>query len=77
MLTRAGELLAITYVMRDEDGYLGLPSPAYLATIRRGYEQWGLPIIALDFAMAQVKDRLFDLGINRFEPDGPKRLRPA
>ena len=77
VLTRAGELLAITYVMREEDGYLGLPSPGYLATIRGGYEQWGLPRIALDFAVAKVEDRLFDLGISRFEPDGPKRLRPA
>ena len=71
------ELLAVTYVMREEEDYLGLPSPGYLATIKRGYEQWGLPIIALDFAVAQVKDRFFDLGISRFEPDGPKRLRPA
>ena len=75
--TRGGELLAVTYVMRDEDAYLGLPSPGYLATIRRGYKQWGLPRIALDFAVAKVEDRLFDLGISRFEPDGPKRLRPA
>jgi gamma-glutamylcyclotransferase (GGCT)/AIG2-like uncharacterized protein YtfP len=77
VLTRAGELLAITYVMREEDGYLGLPSPGYLATIRGGYEQWGLPRIALDFAVAKVEDRFFDLGVSRFEPDGPKRLRPA
>ena len=57
-----------------------LPGPAlggYLDTIRRGYEQWELPLIALDFAVAQVKNRLFDLGVRRFEPDGPKRLRPA
>ena len=50
---------------------------AYLETIRQGYEQWGLPKIALEFAVARVRDRLFDLGIRRFEPDGPKRLRPA
>ena len=57
-----------------------LPRPAldaYLDTIRRGYEQWELPLIALDFAVAQVKNRLYDLGIRRFEPDGPKRLRPS
>ena len=63
--------------MRDRDGYLGLPSPAYLETIRQGYEQWGLPQIALELAVARVKKRLFDLGIRRFEPDGPKRLRPV
>jgi gamma-glutamylcyclotransferase (GGCT)/AIG2-like uncharacterized protein YtfP len=74
--TPGGELLAITYVMRDEDGYQGLPSDVYLATIRRGYEQWSLPLIALDFAVAKVEDRFFDLGVSRFEPDGPKRLRP-
>jgi gamma-glutamylcyclotransferase (GGCT)/AIG2-like uncharacterized protein YtfP len=71
----AGELAAVTYVMREDD--LALPSPSYLETIRRGYEQWGLPLIALDFAVAKVKDAFFDLGIHRFEPDGPKRLRPA
>ena len=63
--------------MREEDAYLGLPSPGYLATIRGGYKQWGLPRIALDFAVAKVEDRLFDLGITRLEPDGPKRLRPS
>ena len=77
VLSGDDELVAVTYVMRDEDHYLGLPSAAYLDTIRRGYEQWELPLIALDFAVAQVKNRLFDLGVHRFEPDGPKRLRPA
>jgi gamma-glutamylcyclotransferase (GGCT)/AIG2-like uncharacterized protein YtfP len=77
VLSAGRELVAATYVMRDEDEYLGLPSPFYLDTIRQGYEQWKLPIIALDFAVAQVKNRLFDLGHHRFEPDGPKRLRPA
>lgn len=76
ILSGEGELAAVTYLMRDEDHYLGLPSSGYLATIRRGYEQWELPLIALDFAVAQVEDRLFDLGIRDFEPDGPKRLRP-
>lgn len=71
------DLIAITYAIGDEDHYLGLPSPVYLATIREGYEQWKLPAIALDFAVAQVKNHLFDLGHRRFEPDGPKRLRPA
>ncbi|MEK6272747.1 MAG: gamma-glutamylcyclotransferase family protein [Actinomycetota bacterium] len=73
--TAEGELVALTYVMNDD--YLGLPSPAYYRTIKRGYEQWGLPLPALDMALAQVKDRLHDLGIRSFEPDGPKRLRPA
>ncbi len=71
------ELVAVTYMIRDEDHYLGLPAAGYLDTIKEGYEQWGLPLIALDFALAQVKDHLFDLGVRRFEPDGPKRLRPA
>jgi gamma-glutamylcyclotransferase (GGCT)/AIG2-like uncharacterized protein YtfP len=69
------ELQAITYVMNDD--YLGLPSSLYYQTIKRGYEQWGLPIEALERALAAVMDRLFDLGIRALEPDGPKRLRPA
>lgn len=69
------ELVAATYVMRDD--YLGLPSPAYLDTIRRGYDKWGLPKLALDIAVAKVENHLFDLGIRRFEPDGAKRLRPV
>ena len=71
------ELSAITYVMRDRNGYLGLPSPSYLETIRQGYEEWGLPKLALEVAVARVREGLFDLGIRRFEPDGPKRLRPV
>jgi gamma-glutamylcyclotransferase (GGCT)/AIG2-like uncharacterized protein YtfP len=70
-----GAVRAITYVMNDD--YLGLPSPPYYRTIRRGYEQWGLPMLALEMAQAQVKNRLYDLGIRSFEPDGPKRLRPS
>jgi gamma-glutamylcyclotransferase (GGCT)/AIG2-like uncharacterized protein YtfP len=72
--TEAG-VQALTYVMNDD--YLGLPSLHYYRTIKRGYGQWGLPILALDMALAQVKDRLHDLGIRSFEPDGPKRLRPT
>lgn len=70
-----GEILAIAYVMNDD--YVGLPSLAYYASIERGYEQWGLPIIELEMALAQVKDRLYDHGIRSFEPDGRKRLRPV
>ncbi|MGH2950495.1 MAG: gamma-glutamylcyclotransferase family protein [Solirubrobacterales bacterium] len=70
-----GEALAIVYVMNDD--YLGLPSNGYYRTIRRGYEHWGLPILDLEMALATVKDRLYDRGIRSFDPDGPKRLRPA
>lgn len=70
-----GEVVAITYVMNDD--YLGLPSLLYYRTIKRGYEHWALPILALDTAVAEVKDRLYDRGIRSFEPDGPKRLRPV
>ena len=62
--------------MKDDD-YLGLPSPAYYGTVKRGYEQWDLPVLALEIAAARVEDRLFDLGIRSFEPDGRKRLRAA
>ncbi|MEK6327803.1 MAG: gamma-glutamylcyclotransferase family protein [Actinomycetota bacterium] len=70
-----GAVQALTYVMNDD--YLGLPSALYYRAIRRGYEQWGLPIEALERALAAVMDRLFDLGIRALEPDGPKRLRPS
>jgi gamma-glutamylcyclotransferase (GGCT)/AIG2-like uncharacterized protein YtfP len=70
-----GEVVALTYVMNDD--YVGLPSPSYHETIKRGYEQWDLPILALDMAVAKVTDRLYHRGVRSFEPDGPKRLRPA
>ena len=73
--TGEGEVVALTYVMNDD--YVGLPSLSYYRAIKRGYEQRDLPILALDIAVAKVKDRLHDRGIRRFEPDGPKRLRPA
>jgi gamma-glutamylcyclotransferase (GGCT)/AIG2-like uncharacterized protein YtfP len=66
---------ALVYVMNED--YLGLPSRRYYECIKRGYEQWGLPVEALERALATVKNRLFDLGIRSFEPDGPKRLRPS
>jgi hypothetical protein len=69
------EIEALTYVMSDD--YVGLPTNAYFETIRRGYEHWGLPLRDLDMALAKVKNRLYDRGIRSFEPDGPKRLRPA
>jgi len=59
------------------DDYVGLPSPSYYEIIKRGYDQWNLPVAALDLAVATVKDSLYDRGIRSFEPDGPKRLRPA
>src|SRR5512144_572666 len=45
VLSGGAELVAVTYVMTDEARYLGRPSTGYLATIRRGYEQWELPFI--------------------------------
>ena len=71
----ASELVAVTYVMNDD--YTGLPSSSYFRTIKRGYEHWGLPLFALDFAVANVHDRLYDEGIRDFLPDGRKRLRPV
>lgn len=73
--TEHGGILAATYVMNDD--YVGLPSLSYYRTIKRGYEQWGLPVIDLDLAVAKVKDGLYDRGIRSFEADGAKRLRPA
>ena len=73
--TELGEVVAVTYVMND--AYVGLPSPSYYEIIERGYEQWDLPVLALEMAVVKVKDSLYDRGIRSFEPDGPKRLRPA
>lgn len=73
--TDQGEAVAIAYVMNDD--YVGLPSLLYYATIKRGYDQWGLPVLDLEMALAQVKDGLYDQGIRSFEPDGRKRLRPV
>jgi gamma-glutamylcyclotransferase (GGCT)/AIG2-like uncharacterized protein YtfP len=67
--------LALVYVMNDD--YLGLPSPSYYRTVERGYEDWGLPVLDLEQALAEVKDRLRDRGITEFEADGRKRLRPV
>ena len=67
------EVGALTYVMDDD--YVGLPSSFYYETIRQGYEQWDLPVLALEVAAARAQDRLHDRGFSRFEPDGPKRLR--
>jgi len=69
------QLVAITYVMNDD--YIGLPSPSYYRTIKRGYKQWELPILDLEMTLAEVKDRLYDRGLTRFRSDGPKRLRPV
>jgi gamma-glutamylcyclotransferase (GGCT)/AIG2-like uncharacterized protein YtfP len=70
-----GKALAVTYVMNDD--YLGLPSPLYYASIERGYEQWELPVPDPETALDKVRERLKRDGITSFEPDGPKRLRPA
>ena len=72
---RVGERLvgALTYVMDDD--YQGLPSPFYYETIEQGYEQWDLPLAALEEAAARARDRLEEAGLSRFEPDGRKRLR--
>ena len=70
-----GKLEAIVYVMNDD--YVGLPSTPYYRTIERGYRDWGLPLAALEAALLAATGRLRDLGVQRFEPDGPKRMRPA
>jgi len=66
---------AIVYVMNDD--YAGLPSPSYYETIRRGYEQWDLPIPELELALTRAKRRLTGKGVTSLEPDGTKRLLPS
>ena len=61
--TQDGPFRAIAYVMNDD--YVGLPSTAYYEVIKRGYAQWGLPVIDLDMALAKVKDRLYERGSGR------------
>jgi hypothetical protein len=63
---------ALTYVMGDD--HIGLPSSHYYETIRQGFEQWDLPILALEVAAARAKDELRDRGLRReLGPRPPNR----
>ncbi len=72
--TSAGPQQAITYVMTDGT-YLGLPSSWYLGRIELGYRDWGLPLGELNRSVRGTRERLTEMGIDRFRPDGRKRLR--
>lgn len=70
----AGPQEAITYVMTD-DKYLGLPSGWYLNRIELGYRDWGLPLGELERSVRGTHEMLTEMGIDRYHPDGRKRLR--
>jgi gamma-glutamylcyclotransferase (GGCT)/AIG2-like uncharacterized protein YtfP len=74
VLTDDGPVEAMTYVMTG-DSYRGLPSPWYLGRIEEGFRDWGLPLDELRRAVTETRDRLTGLGIERYRPDGRKRLR--
>jgi gamma-glutamylcyclotransferase (GGCT)/AIG2-like uncharacterized protein YtfP len=66
---------AFTYVMDDQRSYLGAPSAWYLATIKRGYEHFGLPLEELERAAADAYAELAQHDVTRLVPHGRKRLR--
>ncbi len=72
--TQEGRLEAMTYVM-PRPGYLGLPSEWYFERIREGYRSWGLPLAELEGSLEESRAELDSRGIERYEPDGRKRLR--
>jgi hypothetical protein len=72
--TGSGLRQAMTYVM-TRASYLGLPSPWYLGRIEEGYGDWGLPPAELRRALRETQSRLELLGVQRYHPDGRKRMR--
>jgi hypothetical protein len=73
--TPGGARKAMTYVMVDPETKRGLPSPSYFGTIARGFREWDLPISQLQLALEETRAAHEALGIDRYVPDGPKRLR--
>jgi hypothetical protein len=72
--TDAGPRRAIAYLM-ERPSYLGLPSEPYLRRIAEGFRDWGLPTGELRRALAEARTELARLGVSRYDPDGPKRMR--
>ena len=65
---------AMTYVM-TEPTYLGLPSSWYLGRIEAGFGHWGLPLAELELAFRENHLELVALGVDRYLPDGGKRMK--
>jgi gamma-glutamylcyclotransferase (GGCT)/AIG2-like uncharacterized protein YtfP len=72
--TDHGPRRAIAYLM-ERPSYLGLPSTWYLGRIAEGFRDWGLPARELRRALAETRAELERLGVSRYDPDGPKRMR--
>jgi gamma-glutamylcyclotransferase (GGCT)/AIG2-like uncharacterized protein YtfP len=72
--TDDGPRRAMTYLMTD-GSYLGLPSPWYFGRIEAGFRDWGLPLGELYSALEETRRELAGLGVERYRPDGRKRLR--
>ncbi len=72
--TDNGPRRAIAYLM-ERPSYLGVPSPHYYSRIVEGFQDWGLPLEELQKALFDTLLELQGLGVARYDPDGPKRLR--
>jgi gamma-glutamylcyclotransferase (GGCT)/AIG2-like uncharacterized protein YtfP len=72
--TEHGPRRAVSYLM-ERPSYLGLPSTWYLGRIAEGFRDWGLPVPELRRALAETRAELDGLGVSRYDPDGPKRMR--
>ena len=72
--TDNGPRRAMAYLM-ERPSYLGLPSPGYFSRIAEGFDHWGLPVRDLQKALLETLSELEAMGVARYDPDGPKRLR--
>ncbi len=72
--TDNGPRRAMAYLM-ERPSYLGLPSPGYFSRIAEGFDHWGLPVRDLQKALLETLAELEAMGVARYDPDGPKRLR--
>ncbi len=61
--------------MMTRGSYLGLPSQWYLGRIEEGFRHWDLPLAELKRALEHTRAELTGLGVERFRPDGRKRLQ--
>lgn len=65
---------AMVYIMNPyPHDNLSLPSPGYFDTLARGYQDWDLPMPALNTALDRVVARIGNIEL---EPKGSKRLVP-
>lgn len=70
---------ALVYVMDDVSPYdrCSMPSEHYLGSIARGYTAFGLDHNHLRAALKRTKALCEKKGVDRWEHDGRKRMRPA